>query len=87
MHQLPAYLCSLLTQKPVCSLNLRSHGQILYQIPRTRSAFGERAFSVYAPTSWTEIQAHFKLDHCISLDNFKTIIKDHLTSVCTCFIN
>ena len=43
--KLPPYLCSLLTPKVTTrKCNLRSYGQIMYDIPRTRTVFGESAF-------------------------------------------
>ncbi len=45
LYKLPSYLCSLLTLKVTTSkCNLRSYGQIMYDIPRTRTVFGESAF-------------------------------------------
>ncbi len=51
LNKLPSYLCSLLAPKSVSSCNLRTHGFIMYEIPRTRSVFGKRAFNVFAPSS------------------------------------
>ncbi len=85
LYKLPSYLCSLLTLKVTTSkCNLRSCGQIMYDIPRTRTVFGESAFKVFAPLSWYKLQNHLKLDYLPTMTQFR--IKDYLSTKCTCAI-
>ncbi len=87
LYKLPSYLCSLLTLKVTTSkCNLRSYGQIMYDIPRTRTVFGESAFKVFAPLSWYKLQNHLKFDYLPSMTQFKIRIKDYLSTICTCAI-
>ena len=81
LGEMPLYLCSLLTPKVTDRRNLRSDGQIMYVIPRTRTVFGENAFKVFAPSSWKKLQDHFKLDYLPSMEQFKSRIKDYLISL------
>ncbi len=87
LYKLPSYLCSLLTLKVTTSKsNLRSYGQIMYDIPRTRTVFGESAFKVFAPLSWYKLQNNLKLDYLPSMTQFKIRMKDYLSTICTCAI-
>ncbi len=63
--------------------NLRSYGQIMYDIPRTRTVFGESAFNVFAPLSWYKLQNQLKLDYLLTMTQFKIRIKDYMITKCT----
>ncbi len=77
LYKLPSYLCSLLTLKVTTSkCNLRSYGQIMYDIPQTITVVGESAFKVFAPLSWYKLQNHLKLDYLPTMTQFKIRIKD-----------
>lgn len=79
LHKLPTYLCSLLTLKVTSREgNLRSHGQIMYDIPQTRTVFGESAFNVFPPLSWYNLKNQIKLDYLPTMTQFKIRIKDLL---------
>ena len=72
----PQYLSNLLhpyTQPR----NLRSSGTGQLSIPHTRmQTFGDRAFSVTAPTLWNSLP--IELRNAPSLDTFKRLLKTHL---------
>ncbi len=76
---------ALLIPEAATSRKLRSHGHIMYEIPRTHSVFGKRAFNVFAPTSGSNLKGHLKPERCISLNYFKSKMKEYLVNVCTCF--
>ena len=77
--ELPPYMCSLLTPKVTTrNFNLRSNGQIINDISRTRTVFGESAFKVLAPTSCYKLQSHLKLDWILKMKQFKTRIRNYL---------
>ena len=83
--KLPPYLCSLLTPKVTTGkCNLRSYGQIMYDIPRMWTVFGESAFKFFAPSSWYKLQNHLKLDYLPTLRQFNSRIKDYWSTACTC---
>lgn len=85
MYKLPSYLCSLLIPKVTTGkCNLRSNGQIMYDIPRTRTVFGESAFKFFAPSTWYKLQKYLKLEHLPTLMQFKIRIRDYLRTICTC---
>lgn len=84
LGDLPSYLCSLLIPKVARRCNLQSDGQIMYVVPPTRTVFGESAFKVFAPSSWCELQRHFKMDYLPCMEHFKSRIKDYLSTKCTC---
>ena len=44
--------------------------------PRTRTRYGDRAFSVIAPTIWNNLPTHIR--DAPSLDSFKSLLKTHL---------
>ena len=81
LGDMPLYLSSLLTLKVTCRRNLRSDGQIMYVIPRTRTVFGENAFKVFAPSSWKKLQDYFKLDYLPSMEEFRYRVREYLTTL------
>ena len=77
VHNLrPNYIRDLLqTYKPVRSL--RSSAMNMLVIPRSRLKFyGDRAFSVCAPTLWNKLPEHIKCSP--NLHTFKSSLKTHL---------
>ena len=80
LHDLPPYLCSLMVPKTNSARITRSSSLIMYNVPRTRTTFGESAFKYFAPSSWCKLQEHLKLESLITLNNYKSRIKDYLTT-------
>ena len=80
LHDLPPYLCSLMVPKTNSARITRSSSLIMYNVPRTRTTFGESAFKSFAPSSWCKLQEHLKLESLITLNNYKSRIKDYLTT-------
>ena len=74
----PQYLSDLLHQ-PATRRRLRSTGKGLLATPRTDlRTFGDRAFSVAAPTLWNSLPKDIR--DSPTLDIFKTALKTHLFS-------
>ena len=48
----------------------------IQKLPRTRTRYGDRAFSVIAPTIWNNLPTHIR--DAPSLDSFKSLLKTHL---------
>ena len=71
----PDYLFNLLVPY-VPSRRLRSSDKHLLVIPRALSAFGDRAFSVVAPTLWNSLPLDIR--NCDSFQTFKNLLKTHL---------
>jgi len=77
----PQYLTDMMV--PVSQLSGRSHlrsaqrGQ--FDIPRTRTTFGSRSFSVAAPHAWNQLPADIRQFSTIS--TFKRHLKTHLFNV------
>ena len=80
LHDLPPYLCSLMVPKTNSARITRSSSLIMYNVPRTRTTFGESAFKSFAPSSLCKLQEHLKLESLITLNNYKSRIKDYLTT-------
>ena len=80
LHALaPQYLADLLHQHTP-SRSLRSSDAGLLSIPRTKlKSFGDRAFSVAAPTLWNSLPAEIR--NSPTLDCFKSLLKTHLFSL------
>lgn len=90
LYKLPLYLCTLLTQQISSRYNLRSQDQnlILLTLPKVRTEFGRNAFSYAAPSSWNQLQKDLQLSSLITLEKFKTMVKElecRSFSVCSCF--
>jgi len=51
-----------------------------YSVPRTRTKFGDRAFSVVGPVVWNSLPAAVR--HTDSLQSFKHRLKSHFFSLC-----
>ena len=73
----PAYIADITT--PISPLHghrrLRSAATNQYEIPRTRSKFGDRAFSVAAPREWNNLSADIR--NITNVFTFKRAIKTH----------
>ncbi len=74
----PSYLLDLLSPY-VPARNLRSSDKLLLTIPRTTTAFGDRAFSTAAPKLWNSLP--LELRQCTSLEQFKTGLKTFLFNI------
>ncbi|KAL3051724.1 hypothetical protein OYC64_001872 [Pagothenia borchgrevinki] len=77
LHSLaPAYIADLL-QPYTPSRQLRSSDKGLLSIQRSKlKSFGNRAFSVAAPTLWNSLSSAIR--NADSLDTFKQQLKHHL---------
>jgi len=74
----PEYIRDLVT--PVCHLGRRAHLRSaaagLYDVPRTRTLIGSRAFSVAGPKAWNSLPQ--SLRDTTSTATFKRHLKTHL---------
>ena len=74
----PAYISELVT--PVSSLSgratLRSASSGLYDVPKTKSSFGDRAFSIAGPRAWNSLPTDLR--HTESWASFKRLLKTEL---------
>jgi len=82
----PAYLHSLLSNHiSGFTATLRSASRPLLHVPRTRTVYGSRAFSVAAPTLWNSLPAD--ITNAASLTAFrnrlKTFLFHHTPSGCS----
>ena len=74
----PQYLQDLVSLRSSSSARpLRSSFsmQIIHG-PRTKTRYGDRAFSCIAPTLWNKLPPH--IQNAPSIDSFKTLLKTHL---------
>ena len=76
---LPLYLNDKLVNKVLTKL-LRSSDQKLYEIPRTSTKIGDRAFGIAAPTIWNSIPLSVRDSD--SLLTFRKRLKTHFFSIC-----
>jgi hypothetical protein len=74
----PVYITDLLTPYSP-SRSLRSSDQFLLTVPRTFTAFGDRAFSSAAPKLWNLLP--LELRQCTSIEHFKTGLKTFLFKI------
>ncbi len=75
LGMLPSYLCCLIKQKIVEKYFLRSQNCYTLSVPFVRSELGKKAFMYAAPTDWNLLQSKLKLQNLLSLDHFKTVIR------------
>jgi len=61
---------------------LRSASSSDYTVPRTRTRFGDRAFSVAGPVVWNSLPATVR--EADSLHSFRRKLKTHLFTLCFC---
>ncbi|XP_030834347.1 uncharacterized protein LOC115921225 [Strongylocentrotus purpuratus] len=76
-HRAPSYLIELISPKQTTGMNLRSSSRPQLALgPRTHNRYGDRAFSVCAPTLWNTLPAH--IQDSPTIDIFKKNLKTHL---------
>ena len=77
----PTYISELV--RPVAEIagraRLRSATTHQYDVPRTRTEFGKRAFSVVAPRHWNELP--LQLRQCSGVAAFKRQLKTHYFNI------
>ena len=76
--QAPKYLADLISLRSSTSLRpLRSSSTMqLTPGPRTSTKYGDRAFSIIAPSLWNSLSAH--IHQATSVNQFKTMLKTYL---------
>ena len=74
----PLYLEELL-QLVSNERDLRSNGQLLLELPRTRTVTADRAFSVAAPKLWNALPSSIRA--ASSLEAFKRMLKTHMFNI------
>jgi len=82
-HQCPDYLTHSVhsySNNDPARYRLRSATGTNYSVPRTRTKFGDRAFSVAGPAVWNSLPA--TVHHADSLHSFKRRLKSHFCSLC-----
>ena len=82
-HQCPDYLTDSVhpySNNDPARYWLRSATGTNYSVPRTRTKFGDRAFSVAGPVVWNSLPAAVR--HADSLHSFKCRLKSHFFSLC-----
>ena len=74
----PKYLQDLVSLRSSSSVrSLRSSFSMqLIHGPRTKTRYGDRAFSFIAPTLWNKLPPH--IQNAPSIESFKTLLKTHL---------
>jgi hypothetical protein len=73
----PSYLAELLSSRTRPSINLRSSSSSQFAPgPRTNTRYGDRAFSVCAPTLWNSLPSY--IQNAQTIGSFKTQLKTHL---------
>ena len=75
----PTYLKDLISLRSSSSARpLRSSSSLqLCYGPRTKTRYGDRAFSSIAPTLWNKLPAH--IQNATSTESFKILLKTHLS--------
>ena len=81
---LPLYLKSLMEWSDI-TYNTRSSDWLTLKIPRVNTELGKIAFCYNAPTTWNELQLNFKICSPITYNNFKYLVSQLPTNVCSCF--
>ena len=76
-HQCPEYLSNIVTplNSEPSRRRLRSSNSTDYFIPRTRTKFGERSFSVAGPTTWNALPESVRAAEDVA--TFKRLLKTH----------
>ena len=75
----PSYITDLL-DRYVPTRPLRSSSRGLLKVPRSNSKYGDRSFSVCAPTLWNGLPDNLRL--AVDLDTFKRDLKTYLFRKC-----
>ena len=82
-HQCPDYLTDSVrpySYNDPARYRLRSATGTNYSVPRTRTKFDDRAFSVAGPVVWNSLLAAVR--HADSLHSFKRRLRSHFFSLC-----
>jgi len=82
-HQWPYYLTNSVhpySNNDPARYRLRSLTGTNYSVPRTRTKFGDRAFSVARPVVWNSLPV--AVHHADSLHSFKCKLRSHFFSLC-----
>ena len=76
--QCPAYIDDIVTPTSTFSgrANSRSTAMRVYDVPRVRTKFGERAFSVAGPKEWNALP--LALRNIVETPSFRRGLKSHL---------
>ena len=74
----PSYIIDLIHIKTITRYSLRSTEGVLLKHPsgRMKKSFGDRSFSVAAPTLWNALPVSLRMIKCIS--TFKSNLKTYL---------
>ncbi len=88
LGMLPSYLCCLIKQKIVEILP--SLTKLLYSLCSVvilSLSELDKAFMCAAPANWNLLQSKLKLQYLLSLDHFKTVIRqmEDDSMICNCF--
>ena len=75
----PSYITDIL-DRYVPTRPLRSSSRSLLKVPRSNSKYGDRSFSVCAPTLWNGLPDNLRL--ALDLDTFKRDVKTYLFRKC-----
>jgi hypothetical protein len=80
-RQCPAYLSNIVTplSSDLSRQRLRSSTGTDYLIPRTRTKFGERSFSVAGPTTWNSLPESVRA--VTDASAFKRLLKTHFYNI------
>jgi len=84
---LQSYISSLITWRSVGSYSLRSDDHLLLFVPFACTELGKRAFVYSAHFAWNFLQKDLKLSELISLNAFKSRLREpEMTCLnCKCF--
>ena len=74
----PSYIIDLIHIKTITRCSLRSAEGVLLKHPsgKMKKSFGDRSFSVVAPTLWNALPVSLRMIKCIS--TFKSNLKTYL---------
>jgi len=77
----PEYIksCCIPVSNVARRAGLRSSSRRLLDIPRTRSRFGERSFTVAGPSAWNTLPVNIRT--ASSVESFKRLLKTHLFEI------
>lgn len=84
LRLLPSYLCVFIIPRSVGQYSLRSQDFLTLSVPHARTELGKRAFAFSAPTAWNKLQNDLRLDQLITLNAFKTKMKELEADLITC---
>ena len=87
LGNLPCYLSLHMSRKRVPD-GLWSQDVVLMSVAEARTELGKKAFKVFAPSSWNNLQKQLKLQDLVTLSEFKTVVKSLMSDSigkCKCF--